>query len=123
MRRHRIGGHVAVPIEQAVQHCLRVWLHAAVAAAAASERAAAEAGATCSDPEQQAVQRYLMSRSDVVAAELGKRAAATPLSYGVLATAVRVATGSVEQSVQHYSRTCLNATVAAELAARRVAKL
>ena len=60
----------AVPVEQAAQHCLRVWLHAAVAAAAASECAAAEAGATSSDPEQQAVERHLLPWKDAAAAEV-----------------------------------------------------
>ena len=53
----------AVPVDQA--------------AAAASECAAAEAGATATDPEQQAAQRYLMLGNAADAAELGEKASAT----------------------------------------------
>ena len=57
--------------------CCALQVLAAVAAAAASECAAAEAGATATDPEQQAVQRYLMPGNDAVAGEVGEKASAT----------------------------------------------
>ena len=53
----------ALPLDQAAQHCLRVWLHVAVAAAAASECSAGETGATASEAEQQAVTRHLMPQN------------------------------------------------------------
>jgi len=102
----------AVPAEQAVQHCLWAWLHAAVAAAAAPELCAAEAGATGTDsaqqaavaakPVEQAVQHYW--RAWLIAAVAADVAARVSAALAVL-------------FVQHCLRLCLHAAVAALLVA------
>ena len=72
---------------QAVRHYSRTWPIDAVPAKVAARAALLVSWASPTDPEQQAVRRWLMSR--------------------VLAAAVSVAAEPVEQAVQHYSRTLL----------------
>ena len=83
---------------QAVRHYSRTWPIDAVPAKVAARAALLVLWASPTDPEQQAVRRWLMSR--------------------VLAAAVSVAAELVEQAVQHYPRMWLIAAVPANVAAR-----